>query len=32
MFYVEGLKHHTDENPLQLTNVEIEERRAAVEA
>ena len=32
MFDVEGLKRHEAENPLNLTNVELEERKAAVEA
>ena len=32
MFDVEGLKRHEAENPLELTNVELEERKAAVEA
>ena len=32
MFDVEGLKRHEAENPLNLTNVELEERKAAVDA
>ena len=32
MFDVEGLKRHQAEDPLNLTNVELEERKAAVEA